>query len=97
MKLPTIFKQHKNRRYQYTPRYYDERKERLEELKRKKDSKSDVDYKIERRRKTYRESWKAARKTEYERNSRIRIWVIFIFLLILVWLLLRYGKLGRLL
>ena len=29
----TFFKQTKNKRYNYTPRYYDERKERMDNLK----------------------------------------------------------------
>lgn len=33
-KLPTIFKQQGSRGFEFKPRYYDERKERLEELKR---------------------------------------------------------------
>ncbi len=33
--LSSFFKQNKNKKYSYTPRYYDERKERLENMKKK--------------------------------------------------------------
>jgi hypothetical protein len=32
-KLPSFFKQHQAKPFQFTPRYYDERKERIEELR----------------------------------------------------------------
>lgn len=34
-RLPSIFRQSRNKSFDFKPRYYDERKERMEELKRK--------------------------------------------------------------
>ena len=96
MKLPSLFKQQKNRTYQYTPRYYDERKERLEELKRKRENNSDSDYKLGGRRKSYREQWKLAREHEKKTNTRIRFWIIFIFLVLVAWMAIRYINIEKL-
>lgn len=38
-KLPSVFKAHRAKQFEFKPRYYDERKERLEELKKKYDGK----------------------------------------------------------
>ena len=89
MKLPTLFKQRGNKTYSYTPRYYDERKERLEELKRKKASHSDEDYFKGYRRKSFREDWKAQRKSATSLNTRIRFVVILIFLIMFAYVALR--------
>jgi hypothetical protein len=75
-----FFKQNKNRRYNYTPRYYDERKERLDNLKRKHGLIED-DSKQEYRRTSFRDEWKQNSKIKSNQNTRIRLFVILIFLL----------------
>ncbi|WP_224490038.1 hypothetical protein [Robertkochia flava] len=89
MKLPSLFKQRGNKTYSYTPRYYDERKERLEELKRKKEAHSDEDYFKGYRRKSFREDWKAQRRSSTSMNTRIRLVVIVIFLFMFAYVALR--------
>ncbi|MDZ7847273.1 MAG: hypothetical protein U5L96_11130 [Owenweeksia sp.] len=34
-KLPSFIRQNQHKRFEFTPRYYDERKERLEEMRKK--------------------------------------------------------------
>ncbi|MBL7472160.1 hypothetical protein [Robertkochia sediminum] len=89
MKLPTLFKQRGNKTYGYTPRYYDERKERLEELKKKNQPRSDEDYFNGYRRKSFREDWKTQRKSSTSMNSRIRFIVILVFLIMFAYVALR--------
>ncbi|WP_340199138.1 hypothetical protein [Ascidiimonas sp. W6] len=81
MKLPTLFKQHRNKSYSYTPRYYDERKERIERLIKSKEVKHDEDYFEGYRKKSYREDWKAVRNAKADKNSRLRFYVILAFLI----------------
>ncbi|MEL4307366.1 hypothetical protein [Joostella sp. CR20] len=98
MRLPSLFKPRPNKSYNYTPRYYDERKERLEELKRSKEARSDDEYvKGYRRRKSYRDDWKTVRSTTTNRNTRIRLIVIFIFLLMFAIVAIRYINLDTIL
>lgn len=93
MRLPTLFKQNRNKTYNYTPRYYNERKERLENLMKKKGQKTDADYLKGYRRKSFREDWKTEKGMQDSRNSRLRFFVVLIFLLILAYAAVKYGKL----
>jgi len=90
MRLPTLFKQNRNKSYSYTPRYYDERKERLENLKKKhglieidEDSKG---Y----RRQSFRDDWKQNSKLSSDRNTRLRLIVILGFLFLATYVALNY-------
>ncbi|ETN97061.1 hypothetical protein SAMN04487906_2778 [Zhouia amylolytica] len=89
MRLPTLFKQQGNKSYSYTPRYYDERKERLEKLKEKHSKKSDREYFEGYRRKSFREDWKANRRVKSNNNSRVRFVVILILLLMFAYVALK--------
>lgn len=89
MKLPTLFKQQGNKSYSYTPRYYDERKERLEKLKDKHAERSDREYFEGYRRKSFREDWKATRKAKSDKNTKLRLVVIFILLLMFAYVALK--------
>ncbi|WP_224484479.1 hypothetical protein [Robertkochia aurantiaca] len=90
MKLPSLFKQRGNKSYSYTPRYYDERKERLENLKKSKEARSDEDYFKGYRRKSFRDDWKTSRKSSSDMNSRIRFLVILAFLFMFAIAALKY-------
>jgi len=59
MRLPTLFKQPKNKSYNYTPRYYDERKERIANLIKQKEAKTNEEYFNGYRKKSYRDDWKS--------------------------------------
>ncbi|EIJ39249.1 hypothetical protein [Galbibacter orientalis] len=96
MRLPSLFKTSANKSYNYTPRYYDERKERLEELKKSKEKRSDEEYFKGYRRKAYRDDWKTVRSTSSSMNSRIRFIVILIFLLMFAMVAVRYINLDKL-
>lgn len=88
--LFSFFRQHKNKRYNYTPRYYDERKERLENLKKKhgliEDNSGEKSY----RRRSFRDDWKQNSKIQSNRNSRIRLLIILILLLLFTYVTLDY-------
>lgn len=86
MRLPTLFRKQTPRAYNYKPRYYDERKERLEALIKSKESRSDENYSNGfRRSQGFKDDWKAARKSSSDKNSRLRLIVIFILLLLFAW------------
>lgn len=89
MKLFSIFKQPKNKTYSYSPRYYDERKERLEQLIEKHHGKKD-DLTTKRNRINFREEWKQNRQSRSDRDSRLRLFVIAFFLFAAAYLALRY-------
>ena len=96
MKLPSLFKQRANKSYSYTPRYYDERKERLEELKKSKESRSDEDYFRGYRKRSFRDDWKSQRKASTSLNTRVRFFVILIFLFMFAYVALRTINLDNL-
>jgi len=82
MRLPTLFKQNRNKTYSYTPRYYNERKERLESIKKKHGiSESNSDSKPQRR-VSFKDDWKQNSKLSNERDTRLRLLVILAFLLL---------------
>ncbi|MCF8714842.1 hypothetical protein JM658_08375 [Joostella atrarenae] len=90
MGLPSLFKSRANKAYNYTPRYYDERKERLENLMKSKEPRSNEDYFKGYRKKSYRDDWKTVRSTSSSMNGRIRFIVILIFLLMFAMVAVRY-------
>ncbi|MEE9364918.1 MAG: hypothetical protein V3U92_20135 [Cellulophaga sp.] len=94
MRLPTLFRQNRNKSYDYTPRYYNERKERIASLMKAKEAKPNKDYFEGYRKKSFRDDWKAKKSEEMDKNRKIRFVVIFIFLLIFTYALLRYDKLS---
>ena len=88
--LFSFFKQNRNKTYNYTPRYYDERKERLDDLKRKHGL---IDENGEGRvqtRRSFRDDWKQNSKIKSNKNSRIRLLVILFFLLLAAYISLNY-------
>ncbi len=78
----TFFKQNKNKQYNYTPRYYDERKERLDNLKRKYGKLDEESGEKVYRRTNFRDDWKQNSKIKTNQNTRIRLFVILIILLL---------------
>ncbi|HLV62013.1 hypothetical protein [Galbibacter sp.] len=96
MRLPSLFKTQKPKAFNYKPRYYDERKERLEALKNRKESRSDEEYFQGYRPKGFKDNWKATRKSSADKNSRLRFIVILILLLLFAWYALKEIKLETL-
>ncbi len=89
-KLPTIFKQRKTRSFDFKPRYYDERKERIEELKKKYNnnadgqSKSRADFRYE-----MSSEWRGMRSGNIK-NSNSRLFAIIVVLTLLTYLIISY-------
>jgi len=90
MRLPTLFKQNKNKSFGYKPRYYDERKERLERLHEKHHGAKDAtsikgSFK---RRSSFKNDWKVEAKQTDQKQSKVRLIVIFILLVVVAALVL---------
>ena len=98
MRLPTLFKQNSNKSYGYSPPYYSERKERIERLKREKEA-STADQSLFRTSgpKSFREDWRRQKSQAMEKNRRIRLAVIFVFLLLAFYTAVQMGGLDILL
>lgn len=92
MKLPTLFKQNRNKKYSYTARYWDERKERIENLRKEKADREKADYFNAARKKSFREDWRAAKSNEANKNSRVRFIIILMILLGIAYVAIKYGK-----
>ncbi len=92
MRLPSLFKLSRNKSYNYSPRYYNERKERIEKLRKSKEAKPDGEYFVGYRKKSYRDDWKTIKSARSDRNRRLRFFVILIFLLIFAYAAVKYGK-----
>jgi len=90
MRLPTLFKQNKNKSFNYTYRFYDERKERLDNLKRKHGLIEDDSPSKGYRRQSFRDDWKQTTKAVTDRNSRVRLFVILAFLFLTAFVALNY-------
>lgn len=96
MRLPTLFKQQKNRTYSYEPRYYNERKERIERLKRDKEARDNAqtdskDYFKRNAARSFREDWRRKKSDAQNKNRRIRFFVILIFLFLVLYALVKSG------
>ncbi len=97
MRLPTLFKLSRNKSYNYTPRYYNERQERIDKLRKAKAAKTDQEYFKGYRKKSYREDWKTMKSMDRNKNSRLRFFVILIILFAFAYAAIKYGKLDFLL
>ncbi|MBU2929515.1 hypothetical protein [Winogradskyella psychrotolerans] len=86
----TFFKQNKNKRYNYTPRYYDERKERMDNLKKKHGLIEDDGDGKRFHRTNFRDEWNQNSKIQSDKNTRIRLLVIVAFLLLAAYVTLSY-------
>lgn len=88
--IGSLFKRNKNKTYNYTPRYYDERKERLDNLKKKHGLIEDESGEKGYRTTNFRDQWKQNSKAQSNRNTRLRLFVILIFLLMAAYISLNY-------
>lgn len=88
-KLPSFFKQNQHRRFEYAPRYYNERRERIEEIRRKYDNTkvkekfSGQDLKIR-----LSSEWRNAPGKKASRGTSLRLVVIMAALFLLSYLIL---------
>ncbi|MFD0964023.1 hypothetical protein [Pseudofulvibacter geojedonensis] len=89
MRLPTLFKQNKNKSFGYTPRYYDERKERLQKLHEKHHgTTTESNIKGSFRRSSFRDDWRAVNKEKDQKQSQSRLLVIIALLVVITILVL---------
>ena len=98
MRLPTLFKQNRNNYYNYKPRYYNARKERIENLKKAKEARlSEEKLKGAHRKRNFREEWETMKSMDRSQNSQLRFVIILIFLLFFAYAVIKYGKLDTIL
>ncbi len=90
-RIPSFFKSHAPKRFEYQPRYYDERKERLAEMKKKYEETGDGEY----RRRITKENFREAMRSEWRqergnktRSSNLRLAVIVAILALIAYLIL---------
>jgi Flp pilus assembly protein TadB len=83
-KLPSFIKQNRNKRFEYRPWFYDERKERLSKIK---SEKTNSESNNEERKVSLREHWSRNRRTG-NKQSFVRLILITAFLFLLAYLLL---------
>lgn len=87
-KLPSFFKQNTHRGFEFKPRYYDERKERLEELKKKYEG-NRVPVSSDKFREKINAKWRAER-SRGRNASNLRLVVITGILFLLTYLIIMY-------
>jgi hypothetical protein len=95
MKIPSLFRQKKNNTYNYTPRYYNERKERLDDIKKKYEVKTDESSINRSSNVNFRDEWLKNRKSTSDSNTRLRLIIILIFLFLFAYISLRYVNLDK--
>lgn len=92
-KLPSFFKQNRAKGFEFRPRYYDERKERIEKLRRqyrkeKKDS-TDPAQAQQDLKETLRTQWGDRRQTKVKSSNRSLILIVAALLLLTYLMLFR--------
>ncbi len=88
-KLPSFIKQNSHRRFEFKPRYYNERKERLDEIKKKYEGVNPSKAITETMREKMQMKWREERKSS-ARNSNFRLVAIIGVLFLLTYLMLTY-------
>jgi hypothetical protein len=82
--LPSFFKQTQHKRFEYNPRYYDERKERIENLKQKYSENSISDYSPNIKGQ-FRAHYNQTRKSGISKSSKIRLIIAISISLLLLY------------
>lgn len=94
MRLPTLFKQNKNKAYGYTPRFYNERKERIQKLIDQKEHPTQTkDFFKRNASRSFREDWRREKSEQMNRNRRLRFFVIVILLMLFFFAAVKIGAL----
>lgn len=78
--LSSPFKPRKHYVFNYKPRFYDERKERLDKLKKQAQAEQNSDYSIGFSKSELKDQWSRAKSTGTDRNTSIRLAVIIALL-----------------
>ncbi|MBW7867242.1 MAG: hypothetical protein H3C31_02830 [Brumimicrobium sp.] len=86
-----FMKVNKNKRFEYTPRYYDERKERIEHLKKLYDEdSSDTQVKRDELRSQMQQAWRGKTYEKQKNAANIRLIVILAVILVIVYYIFGY-------
>lgn len=88
-KLPSFIKQNRHKTFEFKPRYYSERQERLEEIKRKYEREKGKPEKSESLREDLSAKWKDARQTKVNSSNRTLMFII-IALLSITYYIIKY-------
>ncbi|MGK0407523.1 MAG: hypothetical protein ACJAZH_001342 [Roseivirga sp.] len=89
-KLPSFIKLNRNRSFDFKPRYYSERKERLEEVKRKYEREKEISVANgERLREDLGTKWQDTRQTKVNSSNRVLL-LIIIALLAITYYIIKY-------
>jgi hypothetical protein len=89
-KLPSFIKLNRNRSFAFKPRYYSERKERLEEVKRKYEREKEISVANgERLREDLDTKWQDTRQTKVNSSNRVLL-LIIIALLAITYYIIKY-------
>ncbi|MEA1899123.1 MAG: hypothetical protein U9N53_15805 [Bacteroidota bacterium] len=88
--LPSFFRTHQPKRFNYTPFYYDEQKEDLEQ--RTRQIKQDMGHEkgevyVPKIRKGQMGNFYRRKRKQIERRSNIRLFIVILFLALAAWLL----------
>ncbi len=75
-KLPSFIKQNRHKSFDFKPRYYSERKERLEEIKRKYEKELSPEAKNASLRQNLNSTWQDARQTKVNSSNRMLLFII---------------------
>ena len=88
-KLPSFFKQNQHRRFEYSPRFYDERKERIQEM-RKKYGGSDTAEKFSSQdfRLRMNSEWRQSNSRKSSKGANMRLVIIVMALFLISYLIL---------
>jgi len=87
--IGNIFKQRSHYVFNYKPRYYDPRKERIEALKKKYDDEKQNAESINKTPVNFREAWKNNKKKS-NNNATLRVALIITILVFLVYIYFKY-------
>ena len=88
-KLPSFIRQNKHKNFEFKPRYYDERKERIDELRKKYGAKKGDNSSLggERLRDDLARKWRDNRQTKVKSSNRTLIYIVLSLLAITYYLI----------
>lgn len=88
-KLPSFFKQNQYRRFEYSPRFYDERKERIEEMRKKYGGKESAEkFSSDNLRMRMNSEWRNSGSRKGSRGTSMRLVIIMLALFLISYLIL---------
>ena len=90
-KLPSFIKQNQHRRFEYAPRFYNERKERLEEMRKKYgDQEGRAKFSSQDFRTRINSEWRSSNSRKSSGGTSFRLVIIVVALVLISYLILFY-------